>query len=174
METIKSPRFIRFKLETTGDNALMEKSISALNSTQGFDLSNFTSALYTFMDLLDEYAYTCYCSEEKGEEYSLKRGMQLKKDWMQKYAKSQLAEFKYKENAGVGNPGKRRVQHTLGDYSVEDRIGQAFNDVLDVLDELCDVVAREENNRSGRAKNSLAAQTIENKGWSAAVGCPCK
>lgn len=66
METIKSPRFIRFKLETAGDNALIKSSIDALTDTQGFDLSNFTSALYAFMGLLDEYAYTCYCSEEKG------------------------------------------------------------------------------------------------------------
>lgn len=153
-------------METAGDNALIKSSIDALTDTQGFDLSNFTSALYTFMGLLDEYAYTCYCSEEKGggEEYSLKKGMQLKKDWMQKYAKSQLAEFKYKENAGVGNPVRRRVQHTLGDYSVEDRIGQAFNDVLDVLDELRDVEAREENNRSERAKTTLLLRRLKTKG----------
>lgn len=57
METIKSNRFIRFKLQSDGENALLQGKIESLNGNREFDLSNFFIRLENYLSDVAEYLF---------------------------------------------------------------------------------------------------------------------
>ncbi len=167
METIRSNRFIRFKLQADGQNASIQDKIDALNIEGEFGLVDFSGRLKNYLDNINKYLFF------KRENGSVKINDEIvvKSEWMKTHAKQQLAEFMYKEKQAEdiqkNNNRKRkrpRIQHTLSDYKVSDRIIEVRDDVVDVYEKLQDVVSREHHERVDRAKIALLLGRLKTKG----------
>ena len=165
METIRSNRFIRFKLQADGENASIQNKIDALNVDGEFDLVNFFSKLENYLYDINDYLFF-----EREDESIFKGGIVVKSEWMKTYAKQQLAEFRYKERSedNQRNDSRRvkrpRIQHTLSDYKLSDRIIEVHDDIVDVYEKLQDVVSRERHERADRAKIALLLGRLKTKG----------
>lgn len=165
METIRSNRFIRFKLQADGENASIQNKIDALNVDGEFDLVNFFSKLENYLYDINDYLFF-----EREDGSILKGGIVVKSEWMKTYAKQQLAEFRYKERSedNQRNDSRRvkrpRMQHTLSDYKLSDRIIGVYDDIVDVYEKLQDVVSRERHERADRAKIALLLGRLKTKG----------
>lgn len=169
METIRSNRFISFKLQADGDNASIQSKIDALNVEGKFDLVNFFSKLGNFLNDID--VYLLKRKDDKTDDAKLNGRLLVKSEWMRNYARQQLAEFKFKEinsekNQNNDSPKRKsiRTQHTLSEYDLSDRIFEAYNDVVDVYEKLQDVVSREHHERVDRAKIALLLGRLKTKG----------
>ena len=131
METIRSNRFIRFKLQADGENASIQNKIDALNVDGEFDLVNFFSKLENYLYDINDYLFF-----EREDGSIFKGGIVVKSEWMKTYAKQQLAEFRYKERSedNQRNDSRRvkrpRMQHTLSDYKLSDRIIKVHDDYI--------------------------------------------
>ena len=165
METIRSNRFIRFKLQADGENASIQNKIDALNVDGEFDLVNFFSKLENYLYDINDYLFF-----EREDESIFKGGIVVKSEWMKTHAKQQLAEFRYKERSedNQRNDSRRvkrpRMQHTLSDYKLSDRIIEVHDDIVDVYEKLQDVVSRERHERADRAKIALLLGRLKTKG----------
>ena len=165
METIRSNRFIRFKLQADGENASIQNKIDALNVDGEFDLVNFFSKLENYLYDINDYLFF-----EREDGSIFKGGIVVKSEWMKTYAKQQLAEFRYKERSedNQRNDSRRvkrpRIQHTLSDYKLSDRIIEVHDDIVDVYEKLQDVVSRERHERADRAKIALLLGRLKTKG----------
>ena len=165
METIRSNRFIRFKLQADGENASIQNKIDALNVDGEFDLVNFFSKLENYLYDINDYLFF-----EREDGSIFKGGIVVKSEWMKTYAKQQLAEFRYKERSedNQRNDSRRvkrpRMQHTLSDYKLSDRIIGVYDDIVDVYEKLQDVVSRERHERADRAKIALLLGRLKTKG----------
>lgn len=165
METIRSNRFIRFKLQADGENASIQNKIDALNVDGEFDLVNFFSKLENYLYDINDYLFF-----EREDGSIFKGGIVVKSEWMKTYAKQQLAEFRYKERSedNQRNDSRRvkrpRMQHTLSDYKLSDRIIDVHDDIVDVYEKLQDVVSRERHERADRAKIALLLGRLKTKG----------
>ena len=165
METIRSNRFIRFKLQADGENASIQNKIDALNVDGEFDLVNFFSKLKDYLYDINDYLFF-----EREDGSIFKGGIVVKSEWMKTYAKQQLAEFRYKERSedNQRNDSRRvkrpRMQHTLSDYKLSDRIIGVYDDIVDVYEKLQDVVSRERHERADRAKIALLLGRLKTKG----------
>ena len=165
METIRSNRFIRFKLQADGENASIQNKIDALNVDGEFDLVNFFSKLKNYLYDINDYLFF-----EREDGSIFKGGIVVKSEWMKTYAKQQLAEFRYKERSedNQRNDSRRvkrpRMQHTLSDYKLSDRIIEVHDDIVDVYEKLQDVVSRERHERADRAKIALLLGRLKTKG----------
>lgn len=165
METIRSNRFIRFKLQADGENASIQNKIDALNVDGEFDLVNFFSKLENYLYDINDYLFF-----EREDRSIFKGGIVVKSEWMKTYAKQQLAEFRYKERSedNQRNDSRRvkrpRMQHTLSDYKLSDRIIGVYDDIVDVYEKLQDVVSRERHERADRAKIALLLGRLKTKG----------
>lgn len=166
METIRSNRFIRFKLQADGENASIQDKIDALNVEGEFDLVNFFSKLEDYLYDIDKYLF-----DERDDVSIFKGRIVVKSEWMKTHAKQQLAEFMYKEKRAESNQRndsrrvrRPRIQHTLSDYKVSDRIIEVHDDVVDVYEKLQDVVSREHHERVDRAKIALLLGRLKTKG----------
>lgn len=165
METIRSNRFIRFKLQADGENASIQNKIDALNVDGEFDLVNFFSKLENYLYDINDYLFF-----EREDGSILKGGIVVKSEWMKTHAKQQLAEFRYKERSedNQRNDSRRvkrpRMQHTLSDYKLSDRIIGVYDDIVDVYEKLQDVVSRERHERADRAKIALLLGRLKTKG----------
>ena len=165
METIRSNRFIRFKLQADGENASIQNKIDALNVDGEFDLVNFFSKLKNYLYDINDYLFF-----EREDGSIFKGGIVVKSEWMKTYAKQQLAEFRYKERSedNQRNDSRRvkrpRMQHTLSDYKLSDRIIGVYDDIVDVYEKLQDVVSRERHERADRAKIALLLGRLKTKG----------
>lgn len=165
METIRSNRFIRFKLQADGENASIQNKIDALNVDGEFDLVNFFSKLENYLYDINDYLFF-----EREDGSIFKGGIVVKSEWMKTYAKQQLAEFRYKERSedNQRNDSRRvkrpRMQHTLSDYKLSDRIIEVHDDIVDVYEKLQDVVSRERHERADRAKIALLLGRLKTKG----------
>ena len=165
METIRSNRFIRFKLQADGENASIQNKIDALNVDGEFDLVNFFSKLENYLYDINDYLFF-----EREDGSILKGGIVVKSEWIKTYAKQQLAEFRYKERSedNQRNDSRRvkrpRMQHTLSDYKLSDRIIGVYDDIVDVYEKLQDVVSRERHERADRAKIALLLGRLKTKG----------
>ncbi|MDD5977247.1 MAG: hypothetical protein PUC08_06900 [Bacteroidales bacterium] len=165
METIRSNRFIRFKLQADGENASIQNKIEALNVDGEFDLVNFFSKLENYLYDINDYLFF-----EREDGSILKGGIVVKSEWMKTHAKQQLAEFRYKERSedNQRNDSRRvkrpRMQHTLSDYKLSDRIIGVYDDIVDVYEKLQDVVSRERHERADRAKIALLLGRLKTKG----------
>lgn len=169
METIRSNRFISFKLQADGDNASIQSKIDALNVEGEFDLVNFFSKLGNFLVYIDDYLLKR--KDDKTDDAKLNGRLLVKSEWMRNYARQQLAEFKFKEinsekNQNNDSPKRKsiRTQHTLSEYDLSDRIIEVYNDVVDVYEKLQDVVSREHHERVDRAKIALLLGRLKTKG----------
>ena len=165
METIRSNRFIRFKLQADGENASIQNKIDALNVDGEFDLVNFFSKLEDYLYDINDYLFF-----EREDGSIFKGGIVVKSEWMKTHAKQQLAEFRYKERSedNQRNDSRRvkrpRMQHTLSDYKLSDRIIEVHDDIVDVYEKLQDVVSRERHERADRAKIALLLGRLKTKG----------
>ncbi|MCI7571710.1 MAG: transposase [Bacteroidales bacterium] len=165
METIRSNRFIRFKLQADGENASIQSKIDALNVDGEFDLVNFFSKLEDYLSGINDYLFF-----EREDGSIFKGGIVVKSEWMKTHAKQQLAEFRYKERSedNQRNDSRRvkrpRMQHTLSDYKLSDRIIGVYDDIVDVYEKLQDVVSRERHERADRAKIALLLGRLKTKG----------
>lgn len=165
METIRSNRFIRFKLQADGENASIQNKIDALNVDGEFDLVNFFSKLKDYLYDINDYLFF-----EREDGSIFKGGIVVKSEWMKTHAKQQLAEFRYKERSedNQRNDSRRvkrpRMQHTLSDYKLSDRIIEVHDDIVDVYEKLQDVVSRERHERADRAKIALLLGRLKTKG----------
>ena len=165
METIRSNRFIRFKLQADGENASIQNKIDALNVDGEFDLVNFFSKLENYLYDINDYLFF-----EREDGSIFKGGIVVKSEWIKTYAKQQLAEFRYKERSedNQRNDSRRvkrpRMQHTLSDYKLSDRIIGVYDDIVDVYEKLQDVVSRERHERADRAKIALLLGRLKTKG----------
>ena len=165
METIRSNRFIRFKLQADGENASIQNKIDALNVDGEFDLVNFFSKLKNYLYDINDYLFF-----EREDGSIFKGGIVVKSEWIKTYAKQQLAEFRYKERSedNQRNDSRRvkrpRMQHTLSDYKLSDRIIGVYDDIVDVYEKLQDVVSRERHERADRAKIALLLGRLKTKG----------
>lgn len=165
METIRSNRFIRFKLQADGENASIQNKIDALNVDGEFDLVNFFSKLENYLYDINDYLFF-----EREDGSIFKGGIVVKSEWMKTHAKQQLAEFRYKERSedNQRNDSRRvkrpRIQHTLSEYKVSDRIIGVYDDIVDVYEKLQDVVSRERHERADRAKIALLLGRLKTKG----------
>lgn len=165
METIRSNRFIRFKLQADGENASIQNKIDALNVDGEFDLVNFFSKLEDYLYDINDYLFF-----EREDGSIFKGGIVVKSEWMKTHAKQQLAEFRYKERSedNQRNDSRRvkrpRMQHTLSDYKLSDRIIGVYDDIVDVYEKLQDVVSRERHERADRAKIALLLGRLKTKG----------
>lgn len=165
METIRSNRFIRFKLQADGENASIQNKIDALNVDGEFDLVNFFSKLKNYLYDINDYLFF-----EREDGSIFKGGIVVKSEWMKTHAKQQLAEFRYKERSedNQRNDSRRvkrpRIQHTLSEYKVSDRIIDVHDDIVDVYEKLQDVVSRERHERADRAKIALLLGRLKTKG----------
>ena len=165
METIRSNRFIRFKLQADGENASIQNKIDALNVDGEFDLVNFFSKLKNYLYDINDYLFF-----EREDGSIFKGGIVVKSEWMKTHAKQQLAEFRYKERSedNQRNDSRRvkrpRMQHTLSDYKLSDRIIEVHDDIVDVYEKLQDVVSRERHERADRAKIALLLGRLKTKG----------
>lgn len=165
METIRSNRFIRFKLQADGENASIQNKIDALNVDGEFDLVNFFSKLKNYLYDINDYLFF-----EREDGSIFKGGIVVKSEWMKTHAKQQLAEFRYKERSedNQRNDSRRvkrpRMQHTLSEYKVSDRIIDVHDDIVDVYEKLQDVVSRERHERADRAKIALLLGRLKTKG----------
>lgn len=165
METIRSNRFIRFKLQADGENASIQNKIYALNVDGEFDLVNFFSKLKNYLYDINDYLFF-----EREDGSIFKGGIVVKSEWIKTYAKQQLAEFRYKERSedNQRNDSRRvkrpRMQHTLSDYKLSDRIIGVYDDIVDVYEKLQDVVSRERHERADRAKIALLLGRLKTKG----------
>ena len=165
METIRSNRFIRFKLQADGENASIQNKIDALNVDGEFDLVNFFSKLENYLYDINDYLFF-----EREDGSIFKGGIVVKSEWMKTHAKQQLAEFRYKERSedNQRNDSRRvkrpRMQHTLSDYKLSDRIIDVHDDIVDVYEKLQDVVSRERHERADRAKIALLLGRLKTKG----------
>ena len=165
METIRSNRFISFKLQADGENASIQNKIDALNVDGEFDLVNFFSKLENYLYDINDYLFF-----EREDGSIFKGGIVVKSEWMKTYAKQQLAEFRYKERSedNQRNDSRRvkrpRMQHTLSDYKLSDRIIGVYDDIVDVYEKLQDVVSRERHERADRAKIALLLGRLKTKG----------
>lgn len=165
METIRSNRFIRFKLQADGENASIQNKIDALNVDGEFDLVNFFSKLKNYLYDINDYLFF-----EREDGSIFKGGIVVKSEWIKTYAKQQLAEFRYKERSedNQRNDSRRvkrpRMQHTLSDYKLSDRIIDVHDDIVDVYEKLQDVVSRERHERADRAKIALLLGRLKTKG----------
>lgn len=167
METIRSNRFIRFKLQADGQNASIQDKIDALNVEGEFGLVDFSGRLKNYLDNINKYLSF---KKENGL-VKINDEIVVKSEWMKTHAKQQLAEFMYKEKQAEdiqkNNNRKRkrpRIQHTLSDYKVSDRIIEVRDDVVDVYEKLQDVVSREHHERVDRAKIALLLGRLKTKG----------
>ncbi len=165
METIRSNRFIRFKLQADGENASIQSKIDALNVDGEFDLVNFFSKLENYLYDINDYLFF-----EREDGSIFKGGIVVKSEWIKTHAKQQLAEFRYKERSedNQRNDSRRvkrpRIQHTLSDYKLSDRIIEVHDDIVDVYEKLQDVVSRERHERADRAKIALLLGRLKTKG----------
>lgn len=165
METIRSNRFIRFKLQADGENASIQNKIDALNVDGEFDLVNFFSKLKNYLYDINDYLFF-----EREDGSIFKGGIVVKSEWMKTHAKQQLAEFRYKERSedNQRNDSRRvkrpRMQHTLSEYKLSDRIIEVHDDIVDVYEKLQDVVSRERHERADRAKIALLLGRLKTKG----------
>ena len=165
METIRSNRFIRFKLQADGENASIQNKIDALNVDGEFDLVNFFSKLENYLYDINDYLFF-----EREDGSIFKGGIVVKSEWIKTHAKQQLAEFRYKERSedNQRNDSRRvkrpRIQHTLSDYKLSDRIIEVHDDIVDVYEKLQDVVSRERHERADRAKIALLLGRLKTKG----------
>lgn len=165
METIRSNRFIRFKLQADGENASIQNKIDALNVDGEFDLVNFFSKLEDYLYDINDYLFF-----EREDGSIFKGGIVVKSEWMKTHANQQLAEFRYKERSedNQRNDSRRvkrpRMQHTLSDYKLSDRIIEVHDDIVDVYEKLQDVVSRERHERADRAKIALLLGRLKTKG----------
>lgn len=165
METIRSNRFIRFKLQADGENASIQNKIDALNVDGEFDLVNFFSKLENYLYDINDYLFF-----EREDGSIFKGGIVVKSEWMKTHAKQQLAEFRYKERSedNQRNDSRRvkrpRMQHTLSEYKLSDRIIEVHDDIVDVYEKLQDVVSRERHERADRAKIALLLGRLKTKG----------
>ena len=165
METIRSNRFIRFKLQADGENASIQNKIDALNVDGEFDLVNFFSKLENYLYDINDYLFF-----EREDGSIFKGGIVVKSEWIKTHAKQQLAEFRYKERSedNQRNDSRRvkrpRMQHTLSDYKLSDRIIGVYDDIVDVYEKLQDVVSRERHERADRAKIALLLGRLKTKG----------
>lgn len=163
MEIIKSNRFIRFKLHSDGENALIQDKIESLNNIGEFDLSNFFIRLENYLFDVTEYLFDGERQKDK---------MLVKTEWVRTHAKQQYAEFKYNEKRGEENQrgnhrqggDQRRVQHTLAEYKVAERIDEAYNDVVDVYEKLQDNTTRDLHERARKAQTALLLSRLRAKG----------
>lgn len=163
METIKSNRFIRFKLQSDGENALLQGKIESLNGNREFDLSNFFIRLENYLSDVAEYLFDGDRQKDK---------MLVKTEWVKTHAKQQYAEYRYNEKKEEENQrgnhrqggGQRRVQHTLAEYKVAERIDEAYNDVVDVYEKLQDNTTRDLHERARKAQTALLLSRLRAKG----------
>lgn len=152
MNNIKTTKAIRFKLENAGSNREIQDRINNLSSNNGFDLVSFVTELNNYIDLLNGYLF---CS--RGDRFFLNDKFILKKEWMKNYAKQELVEFKTKTN---NTSNGARVQYTVGDYRVESKIQDAFDNIDEIYGELCDDASRELNERSKHTRTALLLKRL--------------
>ena len=169
METIRSNRFISFKLQADGENASIQSKIDALNVEGEFDLVNFFSRLENFLNDIGDYLLKR--NDNNTDNAILNGSLLVKSEWMRNYARQQLAEFKFKEinsekNQNNDSPKRKsiRTQHTLSEYDLSDRIFEAYNVAVEVYDRMIDVVSRERHERADKAQIALLLGRLKTKG----------
>ena len=108
METIRSNRFISFKLQADGENASIQSKIDALNVEGEFDLVNFFSRLENFLNDIEDYLLKR--NDNNTDNAILNGSLLVKSEWMRNYARQQLAEFKFKE---INSEKNQKLQHLL-------------------------------------------------------------
>ena len=169
METIRSNRFISFKLQADGENASIQSKIDALNVEGEFDLVNFFSRLENFLNDIEDYLLKR--NDNNTDNAILNGSLLVKSEWMRNYARQQLAEFKFKEinsekNQNKDSPKRKRIrtQHTLSEYDLSDRIFEAYNVAVEVYDRMIDIVSRERHERADKAQIALLLGRLKTKG----------
>ena len=123
---------------------------------------NFFSNLGDYLSDFYDYIF----SEKEDQGTIVKGYMSVKNDWIKSYARQAYAGFVESEKTNKETK-RQRVQHTLKDfekYGLSERIINAYNDVVDVLDKLDDVVSRDKHERMDRAQTSLLLGRLKIKG----------
>lgn len=155
MENFQIRKSLRFKLESNENNNLIQGKIDNICNSNDFDLEDFFSLLDDFLRNLGKYLRY----KDKNGEFAIKGNLTLKKEWMRTYAKQEFAEF----CPQTQNNKKSRVQYTIKDYGVEDRIQRVLNESREICDLLHDDTTRELNERAKRSRTAILLKRLSAK-----------
>lgn len=155
MENFQIRKSLRFKLESNENNNLIQGKIDNICNSNDFDLEVFFSLLDDFLTNLGKYLRY----KDKNGEFAVKGNLTLKKEWMRTYAKQEFAEF----CPQTQNNKKNRVQYTIKDYGVEDRIQRVLNESREICDLLRDDTTRELNERAKRSRTAILLKRLSAK-----------
>lgn len=156
MEQIKTTKAIRFKLESSDNNSLINDSLNNLNSHKEFNLNNFVNNLDKFIANCNNFLFL---SKKKNSEtiYYINSKLTIKNEWLKLYAKQEYAELKKANKA-------TRVQYTIGDINdLSQRIEKLIDDIDDVYVQLSGDASAELHERAKRAQTALLLKRLYTK-----------
>lgn len=142
METTKTTKAIRFRLETNQNNTLIKKNVENLSKGQ-FNLAQFVLDLDNFMDSFDAYLYDA--KEENPHP------LIVKNEWMKTYAKQKFAEKR--------KPGKR-TQYTIYDYGITEELNICYDTIDNIYTNLKADATTEMHERARRAHTAILLKQL--------------
>lgn len=157
MENIKITKSLRFKLESKENNALINEIAENLNTSKEFDLVNFATKLNNFLYDLTDYLFYY----DKNDIPCIKEKLILKNDWLKTYAKQEFVKCRSKHIANT----KQRVQYTIGDCELSDKLTDIFDEVYNLSDELCKVSSADLHERYKRRGIAVLLNRLNSKNY---------
>lgn len=161
METFKLTKSIRFKLEMNRDNTLIQANIEKLSSDCNFDLSEFVKNLDKYIEDMGQFLFY----KKKDNQFAIKDKMIIKKEWLQKYVKQELANTKEQnKNKNNNQTQTRRIQNTIEDFEgLNIFIESVYDEIDTIYAELSADASAELNERAKRARTALLLKRLSVK-----------
>ncbi len=148
MENIQITKSIRFKLESSNQNNLINDTINKLNTNKGFDLENFKNELKNYIDNLEKFLFY----KKKNGETHIKTHIILKKEWLQAYAKQEFFECKTADKA-----------FTINNCDLSQKISENKNNIRTLYKELSDYSGRKLHEQARRSGIALLLNRLNSK-----------
>ncbi|MBS1630098.1 MAG: hypothetical protein JST27_08580 [Bacteroidetes bacterium] len=151
MENYKLTKAIRFRLEPTEENNLIQQQVDELKNIS-FDLVSFISKLGNFKDSLKQYLLHDHRNGTK----QVKSGLSIKSEWLKRYAK-QI----FHDSEAERDKTKRKQTKTIGEFGslakdIEDRLDELEN----TYQELTDDAIAQLNERARNAHSGLLLKRL--------------
>lgn len=158
METYKTTKTIRFKLEADDKNIpyIKEDVINIQTNNNDFNLTDFISDLNIYLENINNYLFV----QKKDGIFSINEKMTIKNAWLKQYAKQEFVAIKERTNL----ESKRREQVKIGDIrELISKIEKVFDFVDQTYVSLIDNIYSELNERAKKAQIGLLLKRLASK-----------
>ncbi len=149
MDNFQITKSLRFKLESSNQNNLINDTIKKLNTQKEFDLANFAQNLNNYTNNLATFLFY----KDKKEERRIKENIVLQKTWLKLYAKREFASCKNAKSL------------TINTCELSEKIETYFNNLKEVCETLLNYSGEEKHKQTEKRAIALLLNKLNTKSY---------